>query len=128
VRQLNRWYLTTTAHSPRQPNIYNRFNVEKQRGFSVENPRFSIVIRLLFGSRSVHGASVRASAAIDAGIRVDHILAVALRDRVHGAAIRASAASDAFISDNVSHGYTSKKFQSDDNHLTCTLNILSQVM
>jgi hypothetical protein len=55
-------------------------------------------------------AHTRASAAGQAGIGVDDVLAVALSDGIHGAVSLASAAADAFISDDVSHDCTSNKF------------------
>ena len=56
------------------------------------------------GLGSGHGADVSASAAVDAQISVDLVLAVTLGDSVHGAALGASAASDAGISNLVSQG------------------------
>lgn len=55
----------------------------------------------LFGS--AHGAGISASAAIDALIRINYILAVAFGDRFHGATVGASAASDARIRNLVCH-------------------------
>ena len=46
---------------------------------------------------SAHRAGAGASAAADAGIRVDDVLAVALGDRVHGTLGRAGAAADALV-------------------------------
>jgi hypothetical protein len=60
----------------------------------------------LFLGGSANGAGVRAGTALDAGIRVDHVLAVSLADRVHGALGGTGAAADAFIGNLVSHCYT----------------------
>ena len=49
------------------------------------------------------GASISAGAAIDAGIGIDDVLAVALRDRAHGAGIGAGAAADASVADDIGH-------------------------
>ena len=51
--------------------------------------------------RSANGAGARARTAGNAGIGVDHVLAVALADRVHRALFRARTASDALVTDNV---------------------------
>ena len=56
------------------------------------------------GRRSRNGANAFASAALDAGIRVDLIFAVAFGNGGHGAFAFASAASDAGIGDFISHG------------------------
>ena len=61
-------------------------------------------------NRSTNGASASASAALDALIGIDDVLAVALGDGIHGAFSLASAAADAFIGDDVSHDCTSNKF------------------
>jgi hypothetical protein len=64
----------------------------------------------LFGllrGRSANGASVCTSTALDAGISVDHELAVALRDGLYGALTGAGAASDAFVRNLISHGMSS---------------------
>ena len=49
------------------------------------------------------GASISAGAAIDAGIGVDHILAIALGDSAHGAGIGAGAAAHASVADDIGH-------------------------
>ena len=56
-------------------------------------------------SRSAHRAVLRASAAVDAGIRVDHKLAVTLADRAHRAVAGAHAARDAVIRNLISHTF-----------------------
>ncbi len=68
---------------------------EKHRGFYCP-----WVLRL---SRRADGAGARASAAFDAGIRVDFELAVTLRNRTHRALRSASAAGDAFVRNLISH-------------------------
>jgi hypothetical protein len=67
----------------------------------VANATFLFAQRLGFGSGN--GADVSASAAVDAQISVDLVLAVTLGDSGHGAALSASAASDASIGNLVSH-------------------------
>ena len=62
---------------------------------------FSVCCRLGLGSGN--GADVSASAAVDAQIGIDLVLAVTLGDSVHRAALSASAASDASIGNLVSH-------------------------
>ena len=57
---------------------------------------------------SGNGALVSASTAGNAGVSVDLVLAVALSDSGNGALISTSAAGDTSISNNVSHGITSK--------------------
>ena len=55
-----------------------------------------------------HGAGPGASAAVDAGAGVDHILGIPLRDRAHRAGIRTGTAADAGVADDMSHDkYTS---------------------
>lgn len=56
---------------------------------------------LSFGS--LYGAGICTSAALDALISVDNVLAVALGDSLYGALCCASAAGDAIITDNVCH-------------------------
>ena len=56
-------------------------------------------------SRSAHRAVLRASAAVDAGIRVDHKLAITLADRAHRAVAGAHAARDAVIRNLISHTF-----------------------
>ena len=56
---------------------------------------------LLLGS--ANGADLGTSAAVDAGISVDHVLAVAFLNSGDGAAVGASAAHDASIINLVSH-------------------------
>ena len=53
---------------------------------------------------SSHGAGAGASAAFDAGCRIDLILAVALRNRANRTFGRASAAADAIIGNLECHG------------------------
>jgi len=77
------------------------------------HPYFAFLLELALDG-GTNGASAGASAALDALISVDDVLAVAFSDGINGAFSLASAASDAFISDNVSHGYTSNKFESSD--------------
>ena len=57
----------------------------------------------LFSLGSAHGANVSASAAFDALISIDDVLAVAFLDGVHGAFALASAAADAFSRNLQSH-------------------------
>jgi len=57
----------------------------------------------LFGFRSTHRAGICASAAINAGLRIDHVDAVAFRNSGNGASIRARTTADARITDLVSH-------------------------
>ena len=57
---------------------------------------------------STNGANAVAGAALDASFSVDLVLAVALSDSGNGALISTSAAGDTSISNNVSHGITSK--------------------
>src|SRR5699024_1515230 len=54
--------------------------------------------------RSANRASTGASAAINAGIGIDHIFAVALRDGSDGTFTGAGAAVNAFIVDDIGHG------------------------
>ena len=54
-------------------------------------------------NRSRHRAVLGASAAIDAGISVDNVLAFALGDGANRAVAGADAARDAIIVDNVCH-------------------------
>ena len=68
----------------------------------VANATFLFAQRLGFGSGN--GADVSASAAVDAQVSVDFVLAVTLGDSGNGAALGASAASDAGIGNLVSHG------------------------
>jgi hypothetical protein len=62
-------------------------------------------VQLVLG-RSADRANARASAALNAGIRIDHILAIALRDRVHRALACAGAAADALIRNFICHKKT----------------------
>lgn len=55
---------------------------------------------------SAHGAHTGTSAALDASVSIDFVLAVALSDSSHGALSLASAAADALVSDLVSHDVT----------------------
>ena len=52
---------------------------------------------------STNGAGASASAAGDAGIRIDHVLAIAFADGVHGTLFRAGAARDAIVINPVSY-------------------------
>ena len=54
-------------------------------------------------NRSRHRAVLGASAAVDAGVSVDHVLAFALSDSVDRAVAGANAAGDAIIVNNVCH-------------------------
>ena len=67
-------------------------------------PAPSIVGDVLVLARSLYGASVNTTAAADALVSVDYVLAVTLGDCFNGACISASAASNAIIGDFVSHG------------------------
>ena len=60
----------------------------------------------LFLGRGADGAGARASSAGNAGIRVDHILAIAFADRADGALFRTCTASNALITDNKCHNKT----------------------
>ena len=62
---------------------------------------FSVAPLRLGGSS--HGAGAGASAAFDALIRIDHVLAVALGDRFHGALGLAGAAHDALVRNYICH-------------------------
>ena len=53
--------------------------------------------------RCTYRANTRASAAVDASVSVDNILAVSLRNSANRAALCASAASDTLIRNLVSH-------------------------
>ena len=57
----------------------------------------------LFRCRSAYGAGVCASAAIDALIYINYILAGALGNGLYRAFACASAAGDAFVRDNICH-------------------------
>lgn len=59
---------------------------------------------------SADRAVTRASAAVDASVGVDNILAVALGNRVYGAALCASAASDALIGNLICHSELPPEF------------------
>ena len=63
---------------------------------------------VLFGLRSADRADVGAVAAVDAGSRIDDVLAVAFGNRVNGAFSLAGAAADAIIRNLVCHGFTSR--------------------
>jgi len=54
-------------------------------------------------NRSRHRAVLGARAAVDAGIRVDHVLAITLADRANRAVAGAAAARDAIIINHVCH-------------------------
>lgn len=64
---------------------------------------FLFWISKLFSLGSADGAAAFTSAALDASISVNNILAVALRDSTYGAICFTSTAADAFVSDNVCH-------------------------
>jgi hypothetical protein len=68
----------------------------------------------LFLGRSANGASTSASTAGNAGIGVDHELAIAFADSVDGTLICASTASDALFTDNVRH---SKSTSTNISHI-----------
>ena len=57
---------------------------------------------LRFGDRA-NGAAVFARAAVDALVRIDDVLAVALGNCRHGAGVRASTARNAIVADNSRH-------------------------
>ena len=57
---------------------------------------------------SVVGAFASASAAVNAGVSVDFVLAVAFADAAQGASVCANAAADASVGDNICHSDTSK--------------------
>jgi len=59
--------------------------------------------RRLFLDGSTNGAAASAGTAGNAGISVDHVLAIALRDSGNGAIRSAGTASDAFVSNFVCH-------------------------
>ena len=63
--------------------------------------RYSSDIGLLLRG-STHRARICARAALDALIRIDHVLAVTFADRIHGAFGRASATADALVGNFVS--------------------------
>ena len=63
---------------------------------------FSACGLLFAGDDCVRGANLGASAALDAGIGVDHI-DVALGNSVNGAVGKTGAAGDTLVGDNVSH-------------------------
>ena len=53
--------------------------------------------------RSANRASLSACTALDAGIRIDFILAITFRNRVHGALSSTGTAGDALIRNLISH-------------------------
>ena len=67
------------------------------------SPAFICMPLRLFGRRSRNGANLCASAAINAGVSVNYILAVALGNSLYGAAICAGAAGDAVITNYICH-------------------------
>ena len=71
-------------------------------GFAAATGLFSDLMKLLL-SGSADGAGIRASAAIDALLGIDFVLAVAFGNRFNGAAGSAGAAGDAGIGDRISH-------------------------
>ena len=64
---------------------------------------FCLRNRCLGRVNRICGAGVDASAAVDAGVGIDGVLAVFFFDGVDGATCRASAAADAFVADCISH-------------------------
>ena len=60
-------------------------------------------VQLLFCRDSAGRAAILASAAVDADIGIDDIRRIAGSDRIHGASIGAGAAGDAGVGDLVSH-------------------------
>lgn len=58
----------------------------------------------LFCGRSAYRTDTGASTALDTGVGVNYIFAVALRNRADGALRLTSAAADAFIANYVCHG------------------------
>ena len=71
---------------------------------------------------SANGAGTGASAAGNAGICIDNVLAIALRDSGNGALFDASAASDALISDDICHDLYTSKFFCNYYTPTCAKN------
>jgi hypothetical protein len=57
----------------------------------------------LFGLGGVNGAYAGASAALDAGIGIDYVALITLRDSGHGTLTRASATLDAIAGNLISH-------------------------
>lgn len=57
----------------------------------------------LFLFRSTYRAGIGASTALDAGLGIDYIFAVTLRNSAYRACTCASAAGDAFVIDFISH-------------------------
>ena len=66
--------------------------------------RLSFLSESLCMGRSTHRAGLGAGAALDAGFRIDFVLAVSVGDRAHGAFRRTGAAADAIVRNFVSHG------------------------
>ena len=58
-------------------------------------------------NRSRHRAVLGASAAVDAGVSVDDVLAVAFGNSLNGAVVNTGAAANASISNFVSHDFPS---------------------
>ena len=67
------------------------------------SPLFMFIQRKLLLNGRTNGASVSASAAADALISVDNVLAVSLGDAANRTTVSASAAADAFVSNLESH-------------------------
>lgn len=61
----------------------------------------------LFSNRCAYGASICTSAAINALLGIDNVLAVSFGDRFNGATVSASAATETFVGNFVSHDITS---------------------
>ena len=81
--------------------IYSEMTIGPRHGW--QKPiALSHSIRLFTGDDSVAGANFCASAALDAGIGIDHI-DVTLGDSFNGAVGKAGAASDTFVCNYVSH-------------------------
>ena len=76
---------------------------EKAADLTVRRPFLSESTRKSALRDRTHGARTSASAAIDAGISIDLVLAVALRNSADGALALAGTAADASIANYMSH-------------------------
>ena len=76
--------------------------VKLARSFPPRN-RFYRRLQTLFAFDRADGATVFAGTAVDADVRIDLILGIALRNRVHGAGIRTSAARNAIFRNFMCH-------------------------
>ena len=85
--------------SPRQPPRQGQKKRPRRSGEA-----FFALPQGSFRAGSANGTYASTCAALDAGIRIDDVFAVALRDRADGAFCRAGAASDAFIRNLICHG------------------------